>query len=81
MSMSVGAKSSKEHTLGTVPGAMSGPAITSGTRAERSKNDILNQAPLSPSMSPWSLVAITTVSSAWPVSSRAPSSAPSHESK
>ena len=36
----------------TRPGAMPGAEIISGTRAEPSKNDILNHSPRSPSMSP-----------------------------
>ena len=44
-----------------------GADTTNGTRADPSKKLILYQSPRSPSMSPWSLVRITTVSSRRPV--------------
>ena len=81
MSSRVGSRSRCEHTLPTVRSATPGPATISGTLTERSKNDILKNAPRSPSMSPWSLVAITTVSSMRPVSPRTCTRRPTHESK
>ena len=81
MSSSVGSRSRCEQTLGTDRPATPGPAMIRGTRAERSKNDILKKAPRSPSMSPWSLVTITTVLSRRPVSSSTPTRRPTHESK
>ena len=81
MSSRVGSRSRCEHTLATPRLATPGPAMISGTRAERSKNDILKNVPRSPSMSPWSLVAMITVSSMRPVSASTPTSRPIQESK
>ena len=67
---SVGPTSSSETGVLTLRGAIAGGWCTiSGTRAEPSKNDILYQRPRSPSMSPWSDVTTTIVSSAMPTSS------------
>jgi len=69
----VGRRSIVDTAAGTLPGGKSAGARTmSGTRAAPSKKLILYQAPRSPSISPWSLVTMTTVLSSLPVSRSRP---------
>ena len=80
-SSSVGARSSSETGSATRPGAIRPGAETiSGTRADGSKKAILYQSPRSPSISPWSAVKSTIVSSRRPDSASAPSTSPMRSS-
>src|SRR5262249_52995871 len=75
-SSTVGARSTSDTGVDTVPAAPPGTRTNSGTRAAGSRNDILYQSPRSPRNSPWSAVNTTIVSESRPVARSAPNTEP-----